>query len=96
MDTHDKQGIEWHPEALPRATQRALDYLSREPWLKRSTWYLAGGTALALQIGHRASFDLDFFTAQKDFSASKVIGHFPQSNWVTELLPTIIIIFVRV
>ena len=26
--------------------------------------YLAGGTALALQLGHRLSYDLDFFTAQ--------------------------------
>lgn len=25
------------------------------------SWYLAGGTALALQIGHRASVDLDYF-----------------------------------
>ena len=24
-------------------------------------WYLAGGTALALQIGHRTSVDLDYF-----------------------------------
>lgn len=28
-------------------------------------WYLAGGTALALQIGHRVSIDLDFFTPKK-------------------------------
>jgi len=27
--------------------------------------YLAGGTALALQIGHRISYDLDFFTDKK-------------------------------
>lgn len=27
-----------------------------------TNWYLAGGTALALQIGHRASVDLDYFT----------------------------------
>lgn len=25
-------------------------------------FYLAGGTALALQLGHRKSFDLDFFS----------------------------------
>jgi len=30
--------------------------------------YLAGGTALALQIGHRISVDLDFFT-QKQFES---------------------------
>ena len=30
------------------------------------SFYLAGGTALAVQIGHRKSIDLDFFTT-KDF-----------------------------
>ena len=29
-------------------------------------FYLAGGTALALQIGHRHSIDLDFFSPTKD------------------------------
>jgi len=33
--------------------------------------YLAGGTALALQIGHRISVDLDFFT-QYDFIESQL------------------------
>lgn len=31
-----------------------------------SRFYLAGGTALALQIGHRQSFDLDFFSSTED------------------------------
>lgn len=35
---------------------------------------LAGGTALALQIGHRISRDLDFFT-QKNFRIESVIKH---------------------
>ncbi|MCI0520820.1 MAG: nucleotidyl transferase AbiEii/AbiGii toxin family protein [Chloroflexi bacterium] len=29
-------------------------------------FYLAGGTALALQLGHRRSFDLDFFSPGED------------------------------
>ncbi len=29
-------------------------------------FYLVGGTSLALQIGHRLSFDFDFFSAQKN------------------------------
>lgn len=29
-------------------------------------FYLAGGTALALQLGHRKSFDLDFFSSTED------------------------------
>lgn len=31
-----------------------------------SHFYLAGGTALSLQIGHRLSVDLDFFTPSED------------------------------
>jgi len=34
---------------------------------------LAGGTALALQMGHRISYDLDFFT-EKDFSVDVAIA----------------------
>ena len=34
---------------------------------------LAGGTALALQLGHRISYDLDFFTP-KDFSVDSAIA----------------------
>ena len=32
-------------------------------------FYLAGGTALALQLGHRQSFDLDFFSPSEDIPA---------------------------
>jgi len=41
-------------------TIRALKLVSNISIVKKS--YLAGGTALALQIGHRISVDLDFFT----------------------------------
>lgn len=34
-------------------------------------FYLAGGTALALQLGHRQSIDLDFFTQTEDIPSSK-------------------------
>lgn len=37
--------------------------------------YLAGGTALALQIGHRRSVDFDFFT-QKHFKKGELAEHF--------------------
>lgn len=32
--------------------------------LKEFSFYLSGGTGLSLQIGHRRSFDFDFFSAQ--------------------------------
>jgi len=45
-------------------TGKDLVLLSKIPFLEN--FYLAGGTGLALQIGHRISQDLDFFT-QKEF-----------------------------
>ena len=50
-------------QVLPKAAQNALAVLGKSKLLKNS--YLAGGTGLALQIGHRVSIDLDFFTRQK-------------------------------
>ncbi len=43
------------------------------PLLKnfKSDFYLAGGTALALQLGHRDSVDFDFFT-EKDFNTEEL------------------------
>jgi len=48
-----------HPETLYPKTKQVLDLLSSEPFLK--DFYLAGGTGLSLQLGHRKSIDLDFF-----------------------------------
>jgi hypothetical protein len=53
-------------------------------------FYLAGGTALALQIGHRVSIDLDFFTPDLDIptvrdALQKALGDFSptlaDSSW---------------
>lgn len=52
---------------LPAGTRRAFLTLAKASWLNKGGWYLAGGTALALQCGHRSSLDLDFFTRKKDF-----------------------------
>jgi predicted nucleotidyltransferase component of viral defense system len=49
-----------HPEAL---TEKAKVFL---PALKNfNDFYLAGGTALALQIGHRISVDFDLFSEKE-------------------------------
>ena len=37
---------------------------------------MAGGTALALQVGHRKSFDLDFFSEEKDFENDDLLREF--------------------
>jgi len=52
---------------LPKDTKKALDFLSTQEWLRKTDWYLAGGTALALQAGHRRSIDLDFFIKDARF-----------------------------
>lgn len=41
---------------------KALDLSERLYFLDRFGFYLAGGTGLALQLGHRKSIDFDFFT----------------------------------
>lgn len=47
---------------------------------------MAGGTALALQEGNRKSFDLDFFTRDKEFDVKKLLSLFiDNSNWVTDI-----------
>lgn len=71
---------------LPRQTKKALDFLSGQNWLKNSCWYLAGGTALALQCGHRRSIDLDFFSEKKDFNNEDLLGKFSEvKEWNTTI-----------
>jgi len=48
---------------LAPKTKSVLGRLGQLDFLK--SFYLAGGTALALQLGHRQSIDLDFFSDQK-------------------------------
>ena len=80
------QKLDWHYETLPNETKKALDFLSTQSWFSQTGWYLAGGTALALQAGHRKSFDLDFFTEKKDFDEKEVLAYFKDNeDWVTEV-----------
>ena len=50
-----------HWEALTPVTRQAFQQVRRFVALPR--FYLAGGTGLALHLGHRFSVDLDFFSA---------------------------------
>lgn len=59
--------LQW--QLLTPACQRALGVLQSQPFL--ANFYLAGGTALALQIGHRISTDLDWFTCTQTLVASE-------------------------
>lgn len=49
-------------EVLPENLQKCLALLGETPEI--SPFYLAGGTGLALQLGHRVSYDLDFYTPE--------------------------------
>lgn len=77
--------IVWHTDILPRATKKALKLLSYQDWLNKSKWYLAGGTGLALHVGHRISLDLDFFLPQKEFDLEQLIARFPKDSWITDI-----------
>lgn len=70
---------------LPKATHNALDVLATQSWLKEKGWYLAGGTALALQCDHRVSVDLDFFTPDTDFDVEQIISALTKQRWTTSL-----------
>ncbi|MBM4132115.1 nucleotidyl transferase AbiEii/AbiGii toxin family protein [bacterium] len=48
-----------NPKVLPAEAWTVVRRLDRAGVLEE--WILAGGTALALQLGHRVSIDLDFF-----------------------------------
>lgn len=50
---------------LPTAQRALWDHLIKHAFfLQEHGYYLAGGTALALHIGHRQSVDFDFFSQQ--------------------------------
>lgn len=52
-------------KTLPQQTAKLVDKFQNEPPFFLKDFYLSGGTALSLQIGHRESEDLDFFTSEK-------------------------------
>lgn len=57
-------------QVIPRNAKNSLAILGESGLLRNV--YLAGGTALALQLGHRISVDFDFFTA-KEFDEQEVV-----------------------
>ena len=52
-----------HWEALTPATLRVFHQIARLPFI--ANFYLAGGTGLALHLGHRFSVDLDLFSPEE-------------------------------
>lgn len=67
---------------VEKSTLELLKNLQADKTLKE--FHLAGGTSLALQIGHRKSIDLDLFS-QSDFDTNSVLEHLEQNfNFKTD------------
>jgi hypothetical protein len=62
----------WHRKVIPASTETTLCSLRDAHLLEH--FYLAGGTALALQFGHRLSLDLDFFSPEL-FNEESLLQH---------------------
>ncbi|PIP18627.1 MAG: hypothetical protein COX41_07210 [Candidatus Omnitrophica bacterium CG23_combo_of_CG06-09_8_20_14_all_41_10] len=67
---YQKGGCKVFEQVLPGNTKAVLALLEKSEVIQKA--YLAGGTALALQLGHRISYDLDFFT-QEEFDAEMLL-----------------------
>lgn len=68
-----------HWEAITPSMREVLHFVGSCPFASR--FYLAGGTALALRLGHRVSVDLDFFSKKDE------IGHETRREIVSALAP---------
>lgn len=66
-----------HPESINQKTRLVFEKIIKSGLV--SNFYLAGGTALAIQLGHRESIDLDFFS-QENFSNSDLKHKLPESG----------------
>lgn len=77
-----KEGL--YLDKLPRKTKLAFLALVGLPFLSKSDWYLAGGTGLGLQAGHRQSVDLDFFTPETKINLTDIERELlPTGRWKT-------------
>lgn len=72
VDTLSLRESKLYLDKLPVKTRQAFLSLADQKQINLAKWYLAGGTALALQVGHRQSVDLDFFTPLKKFDELKL------------------------
>lgn len=73
-----------HWEQLPLPLQQVLHEIGSYPFASR--FYLAGGTALSLQLGHRTSADLDFFSTTDELdevSRQEIVSSLKQQFAVT-------------
>ena len=75
-----------HWETVPPLLRDLLAEIGQMPFAGR--FYLAGGTALALRLGHRVSVDLDFFSDVDevgDDSRAEIVVAFKQRRAIRVL-----------
>ena len=65
-----------HTETVNKTTLELIKQLQSDAVLEN--FILVGGTALSLQLGHRISVDIDFFTTQ-EFDVQQMLEHIEQS-----------------
>lgn len=68
-------------ETLPESTRQGLARLGAQKITRG--FYLAGGSALALRLGHRISVDLDFFTP-RSFDALALVRRLAKAGKFTQ------------
>jgi hypothetical protein len=74
-----------HEAVLPPGTAAVAELLAQ--WRVMDHFYLAGGSALALHLGHRQSRDLDFFTRDPEArlpalsDLESALAHFHSIEW---------------
>ncbi|MBN1566673.1 MAG: nucleotidyl transferase AbiEii/AbiGii toxin family protein [Acidobacteria bacterium] len=69
----------WHRKVIPEAAERVLEILCKS---NLDSFYLGGGTGLALQLGHRISRDLDMFS-EESFSEELLLDKLKDSEKVS-------------
>jgi hypothetical protein len=80
-----------HWEAVTPPTRGLMAALGRSPRLR--PFYLAGGTALALRLGHRISQDLDLFAAldsMDDLLRHGIVDELRQDHQVARLQDSVL------
>lgn len=73
-----------YSQTLPDQTKKMVEILQQDKPSFLDGFYLSGGTALSLQIGHRESEDLDFFS-KENFDPSKLQSKFEKYGKLEDL-----------
>lgn len=68
-------------------TVSRANFFSDLGWTREAGFYLAGGTALAIQIGHRTSVDFDFYTQHhfQSGSLARLVYRALDDRWEIEI-----------